>query len=716
MPTVIKSSSNVAKLGDLSTYTVSTSAIPYDTADSSGAIPTVNTTLTDGVNTDYLIGESLTLANPALGSLTGEVVEVSGDANSNRYTLSAETIMSRLNSEQRLYPSPSKTVFTNDQPLGALEYWSQHCGVFYDAVEGSVLFYASHYYHWFAYAKGITRPVRGLNPGSGAGEAIGSNYLSGTRYVSNFGKNRDLIITLPDSQPLPVQIPATTENKHMVFSTGLKVQGTGRQGAITWEFTTPTKRKAYLQAAVDSAGNVLVMARNSGAAYTTIGTISGASNGVYQLNIGIQSINSTQSTITFNVLSAAGAELDRLSKTITSNLRGNLSLISVTYRGEDQGSGSHLLHWGDSISLMNALPTRVPVVQKSLTPGVKQAQTFVGFSGNVWEHIKQFCSIYHLDVSYKDGKFTVGPRQTETTQISNLGTLSKRIANREQARYVEVVNHNSVATVSGGVVVPRVMFSADTVYQVAVGETEEFLVQTDHSILELQQPVAVTGISPFPYKTGSGQYVVTGSDGYIVSPTFWRDQGGLVTVDTTENEGEIKITIKGPDFDSPRAPYRISEGDAGRPALHITGHGVINTPQTLKVATGNAKAAKEVGTTVDSPFIANTALAFDAAARAASVFATPEITVSLAEALDYDTPSDLGTAPAGQLIKRDGNILRVVDASQTPAALSGTAVQHNTIRQVVKSFGTANTIGEVNAYHAGKTIGQTNLKPLKAGQ
>ena len=206
---------------------------------------------------------------------------------------------------------------------------------------------------------------------------------------------------------------------------------------------------------------------------------------------------------------------------------------------------------------------------------------------------------------------------------------------------------------------------------------------------------------------------MTGSDGYIVSPTFWRDQGGSIKTEATENEGEIKITIKGPDYDSPRAPYRISEGDAGRPALYVSGLGVLAKPETLKVATGNGRAAKDVGVTLDSPFIGNAELAYDAASRAARAFATPEIRVTIAEPLLYDEESKFGTFPAGALVKQDGNVHRVVSASQSHSGMSGAAVQHNTIYQLKRSFGPGTTIAQQKAYYAGKTIGKVNIKPLK---
>jgi hypothetical protein len=312
-------------------------------------------------------------------------------------------------------------------------------------------------------------------------------------------------------------------------------------------------------------------------------------------------------------------------------------------------------------------------------------------------------------VNYRNGQLTVEPRQKDIKVGASFSELNTKIQNREQARNVEVINRRHTATGSA----PKVLWKADTVYQVAVGETQEFTVQTDHSIMDTSQPVCVSGINPYPYTSGAGQYVVTGSDGYIVSPAFWNDQGGKITTDITEVEGEIKVIIKGPDFDSPRAPYRISEGDAGRPALYVTGTGVLSDPVTLKVPTGKSKAAKDVGVSIDSPFIGNAKQAYDAAVVAARSFAVPEISAPIAEPVAYDEVSKLGTTPAGALVKYDGNILRVTDATQTPSMLSGSTAQHNTLYQLKRSFGTGTTIADVNTYNAGKPIGKVNLKPLK---
>jgi hypothetical protein len=120
-----------------------------------------------------------------------------------------------------------------------------------------------------------------------------------------------------------------------------------------------------------------------------------------------------------------------------------------------------------------------------------------------------------------------------------------------------------------------------------------------------------------------------------------------------------------------------------------------------------------VGVSIDSPFIGNRKLAYDAASRAAKVFSSPEVSVSIAEPLDYDKPSKLGSFPAGSLVKHEGNTFRVKTAEQSPRMLTGSAEQHNTIYQVTRSFGSGATIKQHKDFYAGKTIGQVNIKPMK---
>jgi hypothetical protein len=458
----------------------------------------------------------------------------------------------------------------------------------------------------------------------------------------------------------------------------------------------------------DTAAGFTLYTSENGTAFTSRGNVPAPAAATYTVYVGVCQ-TATETKFTFTVLNSDSTLRGSLGYTVAgSGIRGPLALSHVLYGGDDVGSGAKLLFADTFISLMDDVPTACLVPQKAITTGVKQSSFMVGFSGNVWEHMKQYCAIYHLDVNYRNGKLTIEPRQRDIKVGASLSELSTTIANRETARNVEVVHQQHNATGPN----PQVLWSADTVYQVAVGEVQEFVVQTKHSIMAVSQPVCVSGINPYPYTGGSGQYVVTGSDGYIVSPAFWADQGGSITCDITENEGEIKVSIKGPDKDSDRAPYRISEGDAGRPALYITGLGVKADPKTLKVPTGNPKAAKDVGVTIDCPFVGTTKVAYDVAARASKAFASAEVSSTFAEPIGFDEQSALGAVPVGQLFKRDGNVYRVSSADQTHSGISGNGVQNNTIYQINRSF-EGRTVGERNDYHNGKPIGKINLKPIR---
>jgi len=704
MPVTAKTSSKLAKLGDISTFDVSTTAVPVDTSDSSGSVPTLSATFADGTDTEYLLSETVTVSAPSIASFSGEVVSHSKAANSNRYSVNVDSILARLNSEIRTYPFPDYAGAEYPElVLYSLEYWTQQCGIFFTKVEGDVLFYQSGYGHFAAFAQDYTRPLRATRT---PGMSIGMYGLNG-RVWTGFGYDFDATVAFPSGNYLGLQVPTPSETDRLVFGADIYLAGTGRTSDITWQLRRYNNSKPALRISVDSEEGFRLKSADSPGAFGTRITSVVPKGQLYSVYASVSQESATTTRFTLTVFDAAGVLVDSQTATDTSLVRGNAALTSVRYHGYAGGSGAELVYGNSFISRMSSVPTKKFVDGKSLSNGPKGAAFMVGFSGNAWEHIKQYCSIYHLDVSYQDGKLTFGPRKRDVTVGASLGELSTTTQDREQARNVEVVNQNHKATG----VTPAVLWKADSVYQVAVGEVQEFTVQTPHSILETSQPVCVSGISPYPYKTGAGQYVVTGSDGYIVSPTFWRDQGGSITTAITDVEGEIKVTIKGPDYDSPRAPYRISEGDAGRPALYVTGLGILAKPATLKVGTGKSKAAKDVGVTLDSPFIGNAKLAYDAAVRSAQTFATPDITATIAEPLAYDEVSKLGVYPAGAIVKLNGNIMRVVSASQGFSKLSGTALQHNTIYQLKRSF-TGMTIKQQKDFYAGKTIGQVNIKPL----
>src|SRR5687768_16340738 len=104
MPTTAKTSATFSELGDLSTFSVSSSAVPVDTTDSAGSVPTFSATFTDGIKPEYLVGETLSISNAAFGTYDGDIVNFSKAENSARYSLDVHSIMARLNSTVRVFP------------------------------------------------------------------------------------------------------------------------------------------------------------------------------------------------------------------------------------------------------------------------------------------------------------------------------------------------------------------------------------------------------------------------------------------------------------------------------------------------------------------------------------------------------------------------------------------------------------------------------------
>jgi hypothetical protein len=298
---------------------------------------------------------------------------------------------------------------------------------------------------------------------------------------------------------------------------------------------------------------------------------------------------------------------------------------------------------------------------------------------------------------------------TLANPLGNFSGFSRDSERRDKYKQVAVVNKQSRAVSTDD----AVLWRADSVFQVAAREVFETTVQTPHSILNVVQPVAVEGILPFPYTVGGGQYVVTGADGYIVAPAWWNDNGGLVEVSLTGKEGEIAIKITAPAIDTVRAPYRISEGAADRPALYVCGSGILNDPKEVHVGTGAKNAKEGFDQVFESPFVAGVMETYDTAAAMAAEYSASAADVSFEIPNDFITPSRFGQFPAGTRFTDGVRNYRIASATQTHSRVSGNAVPHTTIGDYVASYPPGSTLADEMARHAGRTIKQFNIKPLR---
>lgn len=719
--------SDKVALGNLADYSITSAAIPVDVADTSGAITSFTTkhTLdpTDTTSGYYAIGQKLSLTPEDGGLYEGKVTSV-GSPVRGSMSLTADTLMGDLSVDKRVYPIYQSRGIPKHLAAAALDHWTQTVGIFYDRVPGKVITYHSFYGHDYMHSNSPANRPRlrnlrlGAVPYKYSTDRVMLDIVPGeiNTLLSATVQDANSLISPTDNLP----VPSAASGAQLVFSTGFDVAGSGHTGSMTWYMASARADQAGARAIQmmlnwsNTAGFSLYLNHPPAAQSTTVFTPSGALQaGRYRVLIGVQATegSTTQSTFTMRIIREATGEYTTRTATVTTPMRGTqVQLNYVDQTAGTVGTGTNWGMYGYFVSIVpsSEMPTATLPTTKVLAATSRDIALVPGFSGDVWAMTKAFLALHRLDLWYENGKLRTGLRETAARNIPSLSSLTPTLTQRESAKYVEVVNQNMQALSA----VPKVLFAADSVYQVSTGEVQTFTVQTEHSIDTVNSPACVSGITPYPYKEGIGQYVITGSDGYIVSPAWWETNGGRVNVRTTEREGEIEVTIKGPDYDSPRAPYRVSEGDAGRPALYITGTGVVGEPETLKVPTGNSKAVKDIGETIDIPFITDRELAYRAAVQAALRFASPELKLSGKEAKSPGRASALGTRGAGALVEYDGNTYRISSLTQNTRANSfNEAVQYNLLRHRVEAF-PGRTIRQANAANGGKTIKDRALKPL----
>lgn len=693
-----------APLGRLTRYSVSSSAVPLNAAEGSGSVPSVNPSYIAGKDPEYMLGQTVEVKNNSIGSYKGEAVRVNISESSDEVSLSTNTLLTLANKELHLSPflDPNPGHWT---ALRAIDYWTQQAGIFYDEVPGSVAFYASGYGHGLAYAG--DNDTRRCYEKTTAEAGVS---FMGNRSVRLFGDAATATTAMHDFPEARVPLMLGLRQR-LVFSLGIGLRGSGRTALTEWVLKDGAGLQYTLSITVTSAGTVT--ARLGG--LTLVSTdLASDSNCRITASLERSSATTVVGKLTVHTDDAAGngVLVRNLGPTraVPYKLPGVLNLAAVRHTSSG-GSGAQMLRWGTYLSVAKDHPMALPAVQKEFSESPKILSYVSGFEGNVWNMLGEFCSIHRLDIRSHEGRMVVEPRSSAVISSGlKFSRLEKDSSRREKYKQVAVVINQSKAVSNG----TGVMWRADTVYQLNTREVFETTVQTPHSLLSVTNPVPVPGISPYPYTGGTGQYVVTGADGYIIAPQWWLDHGGKVEVFLTEKEGEIKLKLTAPEVDSVRAPYRISEGAADRPALYISGSGIINDPKELHIATGATKAREGFDRVFTSPFIAGTQEAYDVASKMAREYSAAMADVSYEVPTDFDTPSTFGQHPAGKVFTDNDRNYRLQDVTQTHSRVSGQAVPHTTIASYKASYPAGATIADEKARHRARTIREFNIKPLRS--
>ncbi|ALY08483.1 minor tail protein [Arthrobacter phage Anansi] len=713
-------------LGELQTYALRSSATPFNPADSSGELPSFNATIAD-VKGDArsLVGAYVTLRDWSgyryfdreQGQVTnGRVTAVRRNADSGLVSLEASSIFERLNTEQTVLPILQSDALDYVQDE-ALRHWCLMAGVPEYNIEGNLHTYIS---KW-----------------SQIGYLGNSDYK--WRYFGPPTSYNDYVTT---EGSLGGDAPRLEVNPAQSLTIGMRVDN----GVNCTDFQV----EAYQPQLLDTVRWTIRRLGNSWYLYERIG--SGTTTTLkswvqapldtmpmyffvkFDANAAADKADITFRLIDFDYVTQQTLIYDSVSTGVTTQMR-NRPIPRKMRLGYDNSVSSGRVASAPSAgfitedaTLQEVYPanqlffnTFVGTPPHSAAELAKMPTHVPGFTGNVWDKMREFCAIFDLDIFYRDGVISFTAREALRKQIGGgfipaqtlaKGRVVENIQDRDSARMVEVNVYERLPKADNF----NVMFKADSVYSLAKGETKIEKVQTNNTFVFLNQPIPVSGV-PVPYTSAFGSYVVTGADGFIVDPQWWKDNGGSITVKTTKVSGEIEITMQAPTVDTTRAPYRISEGISDRPALYIVGYGLAQKePETMRIYTGNSKAAQEVGTTFESPFVTTKLIGMNVGHRLAEVYGTGQAVISFdssrADAIELMDSSRPPT-PVGDSVYWKGSYYRLVTQHLTPRIMQFSDCHtHNTIGVINGEFAEAKTIADWNALHPNDTIADVNLSPL----
>lgn len=341
---------------------------------------------------------------------------------------------------------------------------------------------------------------------------------------------------------------------------------------------------------------------------------------------------------------------------------------------------------------------------------------YPGWKGNVWEHVKMMNAATGSETALVGGMIVLRPAGGRSIDMSGLKSVGTSVSASNAAQSIEIYNYNTRAATGA----TETVFTADSPYNVGVGEVNKFRVTLDVSLTQVFSPDVQTSIlGPNPTRPLSGAYAVSGSNGKPVPVQWWIDNGGKIRVALTENPFEIEITITGPRSDylmdtENYAPFRIAEGEAAYPALYVGGMGVFTSKELITLKTGASPKTTStlVGATIDNPFLTNRRETLTAGLRAACAYAGRVKTLNFA-VKNYDRGQQEFGNIAGSMAPYGTSMYRVKSSSIDAENISGSADSFVTVADVNTTFA-GKTFGQVNAIFDRMTFGDQSLTPLKA--
>ncbi|WP_143231393.1 hypothetical protein [Agromyces cerinus] len=327
--------------------------------------------------------------------------------------------------------------------------------------------------------------------------------------------------------------------------------------------------------------------------------------------------------------------------------------------------------------------------------------TAVGWSGNVWLQVKQFCIAYQVEVAVVGTDIVVRPLRGQRASRVDESAFEWGMDGTGRSQTVESWYYETTP-VTDAVLVGR---TANVISSLGAGEVYEFQVDLDCSLSSVEQPVAMDSVA---YSEASASvYSVRDRLDNPVDASYWVKQGGSVSVSIADDTRSITVKVTGC-LDATLAPYRlvgtrvVHGQDVEYSTLRVLGSGLAFKRKLYSMpACVDGSATVEVGCEVDNDFITSWAHAHSLLLWAAVRYGSPQIRVSGQAVLG---------AGAGARILDDFTEYRVRTVSRGPSGEASYEAEWDTTLGDLDAVWGEQNIGEFNDAHS--TIGPYNVRPL----
>lgn len=332
------------------------------------------------------------------------------------------------------------------------------------------------------------------------------------------------------------------------------------------------------------------------------------------------------------------------------------------------------------------------------------------WEGNVWKYIKDFAAAVGGEVALVNGTVTLRKARTIDIPLESIVGPTIAVSSVNSAQFVEVTNQNSRWATD------EVAIRSNTLYTVEADGYTDATVTVDHSVTSVNSPVAVTTYNE-SYEAGLGQYSVVDSQGLAVDPDWWTRSGGrIVTSVVQDTYDQIQIQIFGPQVSSTTyiGPFRIGRSAGPNTfvaALDITASGVFINKQVKRIRTGVSpdQTSNVTATAIDNLFLTNADTTYTRGLDAACMAAGPVVTLTGSINPYVASGQQFGTLVGGR-VRYGGNIFRITNTRSTRGGVSVTAVADMTFADMNDLY--AYTFADFDQAYASLTFGAfDNLYP-----